>query len=127
MMNGFGPELQRHRITANLSQSRLADRAGFDHSYVSRLESGARRPTRDAIGRLATALAVTGPDYDRMLAAAGFLPKDPASLIAEEPAVAAVLQLLGDDTVSPQYRNNVREILSTLAMGAPREATYPLS
>lgn len=124
-MSTFGPELKRHREAARLSQTRLADLAGFDHSYVSRLESGTRQPTREAIGRLASALAVTGPDYDRMLAAAGFLPNDPLIMLAEEPSVRAVLHLLSDDTVLPQYRQSVRSILTALTEGAPRQATYP--
>ena len=39
---GFGPVLKRFREARRVSQSKLAERAGFDHSYVSRLESGAR-------------------------------------------------------------------------------------
>ena len=45
----FAPLLREYRDRRRLSQSRLAEAAGFDHSYVSRLESGTRMPTRDAL------------------------------------------------------------------------------
>ena len=52
---GFGVTLKRFREARRVSQSKLAERAGFDHSYVSRLESSARTPTRDAVEQLAGA------------------------------------------------------------------------
>ena len=123
----FGRALKPLREERHLSQAKLAERAGFDHSYVSRLESGERRPTRSAVASLAAAMKLDGAGFDTLLAAAGFLPNDPVMLLADEPAVAAILQLLGDETVSIQYRNNVRAVLHTLTTCAPREATYPLS
>ncbi|MFM8595041.1 MAG: helix-turn-helix domain-containing protein [Chloroflexota bacterium] len=52
----FGMQLKSLREARRVSQSKLAERAEFDHSYVSRLESGARMPTRDAVERLSSAL-----------------------------------------------------------------------
>ena len=54
----FGGLLKAMREARRISQSKLAERADFDHSYVSRLESGARMPTRDAVERLASALTL---------------------------------------------------------------------
>lgn len=48
--------LKRHREARRWSQERLAAEADMDHSLVSRLESGQRCPTRDAIGKLAAVL-----------------------------------------------------------------------
>jgi transcriptional regulator with XRE-family HTH domain len=53
---GFGKTLKHYREGRRVSQSKLAERAGLDHSYVSRLESGARTPTRDAVEQLSRAL-----------------------------------------------------------------------
>ena len=68
----FGPLLKGFRERRNVSQSKLAERAQLDHSYVSRLESGVRTPTRDAVDRLAAALMVGPEDRDALLRAAGF-------------------------------------------------------
>ncbi|MGW0519205.1 helix-turn-helix domain-containing protein [Crossiella sp. NPDC003009] len=40
----FGRELRRLRERAGLTQAQLAARLGYDHTYLSKLESGARAP-----------------------------------------------------------------------------------
>ena len=60
----FGGLLKAMREARRISQSKLAERADFDHSYVSRLESGARMPTRDAVERLASALTLAQSEED---------------------------------------------------------------
>lgn len=80
--NPFGQKLKEYREGYPISQSKLAERAGFDHSYVSRLESGARVPTVGAVHRLAEALQLPKDKADRLRAAAGFMPSDPSSLFA---------------------------------------------
>ena len=111
----FGAQLKAMRESRRVSQSKLAERADFDHSYVSRLESGARMPTRDAVERLALALQVSHAEEDGLLAAAGFLPRDVSSLLSEEPVVGEVLGLLQDDAVPAEYRDNMRQVLRLLA------------
>ena len=111
----FGIQLKVLREARRVSQSKLAERADFDHSYVSRLESGARMPTRDAVERLATALQLSHPEQDGLLAAAGFLPRDVSSLLSEEPIFGEVLGLLQDDAVPAEYRDNMRQVLRLLA------------
>lgn len=111
----FGVRLKGYREGRRVSQSKLAERAEFDHSYVSRLESGSRMPTRDAVERLAAALALTQPEQDGLLAAAGFLPRDVASLLSDEPVIGEVLDLLQNDAVPVEYRDNMRQVLHLLA------------
>ena len=115
MNEEFGGLLKRCRETRSVSQSKLAERAGFDHSYVSRLESGARTPTRDAVDRLGEALLLSQVERDAMLAAAGFLPRDVTSLLSSEPVIGEVLDLLQDDAVPQEYRENIRPVLRLLA------------
>ncbi len=98
-----------------MSQSKLAERAGFDHSYVSRLESGARTPTREAVIQLAEALGSDATGQDELLAAAGFMPREVSSLLTGEPEVTEVLGLLRDDAVPEAFRANVRAVLRLLA------------
>lgn len=80
--SGFGAELRRMRCEHRLSQSRLADRASLDHSYISRLESGARvEPSRDTIEALADAMELTPDERMRLLVASGFVPDDARELL----------------------------------------------
>lgn len=110
----FGALLKSLREGRGVSQSRLAERADFDHSYVSRLESGARMPTREAVDRLSEALNLEKQQHDSMLAAAGFLPRDVSSLISSEPVIGKIIDLLQDEAVPSEYRDNFRMILKLL-------------
>lgn len=112
---GFGMTLKRFREARRVSQSKLAERAGFDHSYVSRLESGARTPTRDAVAQLAQALELEQINQDELLASAGFLPRDVSSLLSGEPEITEVLGLLQNDAVPEAYRDSMRQVLRLLA------------
>ena len=113
--SGFGMTLKRFREARRVSQSKLAERAGFDHSYVSRLESGARMPTRDAVLQLSRALELPDLQQDELLAAAGFLPREVASLLAGEPEITEVLGLLQNAQVPEAYRDSMRQVLRLLA------------
>ncbi len=114
----FGALLKSLREKRKVSQSKLAERSDFDHSYVSRLESGARMPTREAVDRLGEALELEQPQLDSLLAAAGFLPRDVSSLLASEPVIGEILDLLQDEAVPSEYRDNMRQILRLLAQQA---------
>ena len=112
--SNFGLTLKRIREADRVSQSKLAERAGFDHSYVSRLESGARTPTREAVIQLAEALGLDTAGQDSLLAAAGFLPREVSSLLAGEPEVNEVLSLLRDEALPEAFRSNMRQVLHLL-------------
>jgi transcriptional regulator with XRE-family HTH domain len=114
----FGALLKNLREKRGVSQSKLAERAEFDHSYVSRLESGARMPTRDAVERLAEALNLEQTQLDSMLAAAGFLPRDVTSLLTNEPVIGEVLDFLQNEAVPSEFRDNMRQVLQLLAKQA---------
>jgi transcriptional regulator with XRE-family HTH domain len=114
----FGGQLKSLREKRGVSQSKLAERAEFDHSYVSRLESGARMPTRDAVERLGEALGLEQAQHDALLAAAGFLPRDVTSLLSSEPVIGEVLDLLQDEAVPTECRENMRHMLHLLAQQA---------
>ncbi len=114
-MSDFGQLLKTLRERRGVSQSKLAERADFDHSYVSRLESGARMPTRDAVDRLGAALALGESERDALVAKAGFLPRDVNNLLSTEPVLGEVLDLLQDDTVPVETRENIRQMLHLVA------------
>ncbi len=114
----LGALLKTLREKRGVSQNKLAEQADFDHSYVSRLESGERMPTREAVHRLADALSLEEPQRDLLLAAAGFLPRDVSSLISSEPVIGEILDLLQDSALPSEYRDNMRQVLSLLAKQA---------
>jgi transcriptional regulator with XRE-family HTH domain len=111
----FGVTLKQFREARCVSQSKLAERAGFDHSYVSRLESGARTPTRDAVQQLSQALELERVQQDELLASAGFLPREISSLLSGEPEITEVLGLLQNNQVPEAYRDSMRQVLRLLA------------
>ncbi len=111
----FGVTLKRYREARRVSQSKLAERAGFDHSYVSRLESGARTPTRDAVQQLADALDLERQQQDELLASAGFLPQEVSSLLSSEPEITEVLALLQSSSMPEDYRQTMRQVLRVIA------------
>ena len=117
-MTDFGSLLKVLRERRGVSQSKLAERAEFDHSYVSRLEGGARMPTRDAVDRLGAALGLGESERDSLLAAAGFLPRDVTHLLSSEPVLGEVLDLLKDEQVPGELRENMRQVLHLLAQQA---------
>jgi transcriptional regulator with XRE-family HTH domain len=88
----FGPLLAEFRQQRNFSQARLCERSDVDHSYVSRLESGSRMPSWDAVQRFAAALDLSADDHNRLLAAAGFLPDDLTGII--DPLAVEVQRVL---------------------------------
>jgi len=121
-VGSFALALRHCREGSRLSQSRLAAEAGFDHSYVSRLESATRTPTREAVLRLAEALRLDDPARDRMLVAAGFMPLRVANLLGEEPIVGEVLSLLQDVAVPDDVRDDLRTAITLAVRQAQRAA-----
>jgi transcriptional regulator with XRE-family HTH domain len=86
----FGQTLYRYRVNPEaarrrvLSQAQLAEMIGFDHSYVSRLESGGRQPSRHAVILLAEALELTGNDRAELFLSANYAPDKPGQWISGE-------------------------------------------
>jgi hypothetical protein len=75
-------------------------------------------PTREAVDRLGEALGLEQALLDSLLAAAGFLPRDVSSLLSSEPVIGEVLDLLQDEAVPSEYRDNMRQVLQLLAQQA---------
>lgn len=124
----FAAALRHAREDSRLSQSRLAAKAGFDHSYVSRLESGTRTPTRDAVVRLAAAMMLDETERDSLLAAAGFMPDRIENLLASEPIIGEILGLLQSRAVPTDVRDDLRTAVTLAVRQAQRAApTMPSS
>ena len=116
----FAVALREARESAGLSQSRLAAQAGYDHSYVSRLESDSRTPTREAVLGLASAMGLADVDRDQLLAAAGFLPLRVEHLLANEPVVSEAYAVLNDGTLPGEVRDDLRSAIQMALRQARR-------
>ena len=73
--NQLGQLLRQTREQAGLSRDELARRIRLDASYIYRLETGDRRPSREVTLALAEALGVKGESMDQWLIAAGYTPQ----------------------------------------------------
>ena len=102
----FGALLTQFRTARGWSQTKLAERAGIDGSYVSRLEAGGRAPTREAIERLTDALVLPVVDRERLLAVAGF-----RSEAWDDPLLSQLVEILADPTVPPEVAADVRTLI----------------
>jgi len=60
-----------------LSQSKLAEKLGCDHSYISRLEDGSRLPSREFLVRMTMNLEMSTVVQNRLFTSAGFSPLVP--------------------------------------------------
>lgn len=54
--NSVGQRIREARLRANLSQERLAERAGLAAGYISQIETGRKVPSAKAISRISEAL-----------------------------------------------------------------------
>ncbi|MGI9002017.1 MAG: peptide deformylase [Pseudonocardia sp.] len=59
-VSAFSVELQRWRDVRGLSRTALAKQMGYDRSYVSKVESGAERPSKDFASQAETVLRAGG-------------------------------------------------------------------
>jgi HTH-type transcriptional regulator, competence development regulator len=86
----FGELLRQKRRAAGLSQRRLAESAGLDFSYISKLEnSRLAAPATETILKLAELLGCPPEDF---LSAAGKLPGDVGQNLASSPAAVRFLR-----------------------------------
>src|SRR5437016_1931218 len=107
--NRFGELLRQLRLARGSSQAAVAAAAGMDRSYVNRLEAGERgAPPLPAVEALATALALTDPEADRLLAAAGHLPRSLRALGPADPTLLLLAQRLTDPQLSAASRTALR-------------------
>lgn len=119
----FWRVLRETREAAGLSQSRLAARAGYDHSYVSRLESESRAPTRDAVIALANAMGCDEIETDKLLMSANFLPINPQNMLQEEPGLWDAYNLLRGAVLPDDVKNDLRSVVLMGVRQARRAGT----
>lgn len=114
-MNQFAFTLRRLRRDRLISQSQLADRSDFDHSYVSRLESGKREPSRDAVSRLADAMQLQDLERSLLFTSAGFTPAGDPLRFTSDPELMALAEVLWDESLDVGHRERIRYCLRSIA------------
>jgi transcriptional regulator with XRE-family HTH domain len=116
----FASTLKTFRQRACISQAKLGRICDFDHSYISRLESGNRYPSREAVERIAAAMNLGEDDHALLLHAAGFVSDDERSPMS--PLAVEVHSLLSDERTPLQYRMMVAQVVSALVHGGRSNA-----
>ena len=90
----FSERMKMVRLEKNITQSQIAEGSSFDKSFISRLESGERKPTRDGIMYIAESMGLTADETDELLMSAHFMPIQPSSLL-HEPKLVQINDLIG--------------------------------
>src|SRR5947207_14583626 len=86
----FGELLRQKRRVAGISQRRLAELAGLDFSYISKLEnSRLAAPAAETVLKLAELL---GCPPEELLSAAGKLPSDVGQNLTSSPAAVRFMR-----------------------------------
>jgi predicted ATPase/DNA-binding XRE family transcriptional regulator len=129
----FGHHLKRLRVSADLTQEELAERAGVSARLISDLERGTiHRPRRDTVQLLADGLRLRGSERDTFVALARgqpvtppdapvspppySLPRPPTPIVGRRQELATALALLLDPEV------NLLTLIGTGGVGKTRLA-----
>jgi transcriptional regulator with XRE-family HTH domain len=112
----FASTLKTFRQRARVSQAALGRRCDFDHSYISRLESSNRYPSREAVERISAALSLSKADDAVLMHAAGFLSATERSPMS--PLAVEVHSLLSDEQTPLPYRMMVAQVIGSLVSGS---------
>ncbi len=57
-LQALGERVRKHRVQEQLSQEKLAERCGFDRTYISLVERGKRNPSFTNLLKLARGLNI---------------------------------------------------------------------
>jgi len=123
MTSEFSQLLRELRTARGLTQLRLARAIGADHSTISRLESGERRPRRLTVLKLARALELDNSTRLRLLASAGYAPVS-LELDADLDVLWELASLFADARLSRETRERalacLRETVSEIRLELDR-------
>jgi transcriptional regulator with XRE-family HTH domain len=114
----FGDILRDKRRSAGMSQRRLADLAGLDFSYISKLENNRlAAPAAETVLRLAELL---GCSAEELLAAANKLPTEVGQNLSGNASAVRFLREASALGLSTDEWETMRGLLRDLRADAPR-------
>lgn len=96
--SAFGRVLSEYRKRRGMSRSQLAEASGLSYPYVSQLETGLRKPSRQASAQLAEALGI-----DPLALEAAVPPSDPNSASFQRSLRAQEALLSGRPVEVPSF------------------------
>jgi transcriptional regulator with XRE-family HTH domain len=112
MESSFGALLRSYRGRAGLAQNGLARASAVNVGTVNRLERDQRLPAgREQALALARALALSPAETNRLLAAAGLPAEGFGPSITSHPTICALVELLQDDTIPINDRDDLLKTL----------------
>lgn len=109
---GFSKAFRAVREARGVTLRTLANRVHMSASFLSMLQNGQRKPTKDQVLLISNALELSAADEARLLASAGMAASDIASAV--EQVVEIILERTGADDLDTQL---VREDLIAAAQG----------
>ncbi|GFE22724.1 helix-turn-helix domain-containing protein [Streptomyces nigrescens] len=95
----LGRRLRRMRETANLSQRALADKVGYPHTYISRVERGEQLPSEALTEDLDTHFATDGLLAELLSMALDASIPDYGRAVVEREGKAARIQVFGSSLI----------------------------
>lgn len=100
MTSSFGRAIKEARRQRGISQKDLAERAGIDFTYLSKIENDRMPPPSEkAIRAMAEALAL---DADELIRLAGKVPSDLEEFLVTDPEAIKYLRSLQGDVETRQ-------------------------
>jgi transcriptional regulator with XRE-family HTH domain len=114
------------RAKYNVSQRIVAEAADYDKSFISRLESGDRKPSREVVLILAEAMGLTPDDTDKLLLSANFMPVQPTAMLAN-PELARLDDLMAAASADKREwaKNAVSDVIAVLRLGVKEPNAAP--
>ncbi len=110
-MSEFARTLTRMREERRLTQMAVAQAAGVDKGYVSRLEKGTRHPRRVIVEALIDGLGLDPFEAGELLTAAGYTAiSSDADILRVEPELRRALDLMADPTTPDFMRASLRSL-----------------
>lgn len=121
----FGARLRELRLAADLTQRELAQQAGLDYTYVSKIEAGAvLPPSDDKIRAIGAALHLDRATIDHLLELAHQtkVPTDAVNAaLIRNPGVGALLRTLSSRRLSDEQLRAMLDIADQAQADRPRQ------
>jgi len=119
----FGDKLRARRRAAGVSQRKLAELAGVDFSYISKIENGRiPAPAAETVVRFAEHLNCP---VEELLAAARKLPNSVGASVSSDPSAVRFLQEASELELTSEEWEAMRGSLRGLRSGVKRRRRKP--
>lgn len=108
-MNDFGLEIKTLRKARRITQRDLAEKAGVDFTYISKMENGQLKnfPSVDTIIKIADIL---NTDADNLILLAKKVPETFRETIVDDELAVALLRKM--PSMTPEKKEKLRDLIS---------------